>query len=151
MLSVMLIFLSGCARSTVIVKPENMSFDFEISHGGSSFLINAQVKTGGEIEFTVLSPQNIEGLSFKFSETGVHTEFLGLKKDFPFSSSDFGVLGQIYNAFSGVYGAEAVKQGDRLIAAVEDDKFIFTVTDLGIPIALSMDGNTIEFKNIITQ
>ncbi len=142
------LFLSGCKNNTVVVKPENLSFDFEISHGGSSFLINAEVDIGGEMEFTVLSPENIKGLSFEFSDSTVHTEFMELEKDFPINDTDFGVLGRLYNAFFAVSGAEAVRQGDKLVTTVGDDEFVFTVTDLGLPIAVSFDGNEIEFKNI---
>ncbi len=105
------------------------------------------------MEFTVISPVNIEGLTFRFSDTSVHTEFLGLKKDFPINNTDFGVLGKIHKAFSMLPGELAYKQGEELEVVVSADgqEFVFTVTDLGIPISLSWDGYEIEFKNISAQ
>lgn len=145
--------LSGCSGDSVPIKTDNLSFGFKISHDGSVFNINAEVEEPGEMKFTVVSPENIKGLTFEFSKEAVHIEFLGLKKDFPRADTDFGVLGQIYNAFSALHGAEAVKDGDDREAIVMggEQKFIFTVTDLGIPIALSFDDNKIEFKNITSN
>ena len=153
MLVVVFTTFSGCGGSNVTVKSENLCFDFEASHGGSSFLINTKVKSEGEMEFTVLSPSNIEGLSFSFSDSVVHAKFLELEKDFPIDNTDFGVLGKIYRAFSALPDAEIIKQGDNLTAtvSVEDKEFTFTVTDLGIPIKLSFNDGEIEFKNIITE
>ncbi len=153
MLVIVFTTFSGCGGSNVTVKSENLCFDFEISHGGSAFLINAKVKSEGEMEFTVLSPNNIEGLSLRFSDSTVHAEFLELKKDFPINNTDFGVLGRIHSAFSVLPHAEVTEQGDNLIAtaSVGDEEYTFTVTDLGIPIKLSLNDGEIEFKNIITE
>ena len=149
----LVIFLSGCGGNKVIVKPENLKFDFEISNGGSSFLINAAVHSGGGMEFTVLNPKNIEGFTLVFSDTAVHTEFLGVQKDFPAADGDFGVLGKIYKAFSALSGALAEKQGDIFTVpiSIEDDEFIFTVTQMGVPISLDINGQEILFSNIITN
>lgn len=105
------------------------------------------------MEFTILSPVNIEGLTFRFSDTSVHTEFMGLKKDFPINNTDFGVLGKLHKAFSMLSGESAYKHGEELqaLVSVDGQEFIFTVTDLGIPIGVSWDENKIEFKNILTQ
>ncbi len=145
--------LSGCSGAGVAVKPENLSFDFEITNDKSVFLINAEIEEDGEMEFTVLSPENIRGLSFEFSKMAVHTEFLGIKKEFQRESTDFGILGQLYNAFSVLSGAETIKDGEERLAVVSDgeQEFVFTVTDLGIPIAISFNDSKIEFKNISTN
>lgn len=139
--------LTGCS-ATRDVQTE-VKFDFDLVTDNGTFFINAEV---GEdrIKYTVLSPENIEGLTFIFTEDRVDTEFLSHQQSFPFEKGDFGVLGSLYKAFNGLKGVSAHKSGDEFIAevTVEGENYIFAVTELGIPISVKFSNAKIFFKNI---
>lgn len=141
------LFFSGCAKEQSVKT--NMEFDFEIAAENGTFFINA-VKNEGSMKFTVLSPENIKGLTFVFSGNGVDSEFLGHKQSFPLERGDFGVLGSMYRAFTALTDTKAYKNGDEFIAEVTADgeNYVFIVTELGIPLSVRFNGTEILFKNI---
>lgn len=152
LLCVCLCLCVGCNGSDVQPQSNNLEFSFEFSNANENFKIDAEIDSYGEISFTVAEPESIRDLRVSFSGDTVKTEFLGVKKDFPLSSTDFGVLSRIYKAFSGLGNSEVTMQGDEYKATVTADgeEYIFTLTDLGLPISIELaDSNTvIELKNI---
>ena len=141
------IFLSGCGGGKEVQT--DIKFDFELEAKNGTFFINAEV-LGENMKYTVLSPENISGLTFVLREDNAEIEFMNHKKSFPRGSEDFGVLGSLYSAFSALKGAEAVKSGDKFIAEVtaEGKNFTFTVTELGLPLSVKFGDTEIFFKNI---
>lgn len=139
--------LAGCGGGRQVEA--NIKFDFELEAERGTFFINAEVSDNA-VKYTVLSPENIKGLTFVFSGSMVETEFLGHKQAFPNKSGEFGVLGSLYSAFTALGGTIAQKSGNEYITEVTADgvNYIFTVTELGIPISVKFGDTEIYFKNI---
>ncbi len=144
-----LLLCVGCGGKTA-VQSTDIAFQFPFSSGGEEFFVEAEINSEGDAEFIVSKIASKAKLYLEFEDDTVHTEFLGIKQDMPRDTTDFGLIGHIYTAFSGLHNTEAERQGDEYIATVivGDNKYIFTVTDLGLPIGLSINGEKIEFNNI---
>ena len=143
----LILLLTGCTQSRKVQT--EVKFDFELVADNGTFFINAEVHEDN-MKCIVLSPENISGLTFIFSEDRVDTEFLGHQQSFSLEKGDFGVLGLLYRAFEALKDTEAVKSGDKFIAEVEaeGENFTFTVTELGIPLSVKFEDTEIFFKNI---
>lgn len=143
----LVLILTGCGATRDVQT--KVKFDFDLVTENGAFFINAKVSEN-KMEYTVLSPENIKGLTFVFSDNRVDSEFLSHQQSFPFEKGDFGVLGSLYMAFEGLKGSSAQKRGDEFIAEVscEGENYTFTVTELGIPISVRFDNCEILFKNI---
>ena len=143
----LVLLLAGCGTGRQVQT--GIKFDFELPGERGTFFINAEV--GEEtVKYTVLSPENIEGLTFIFSENTVETEFLSHNQTFPNKNGEFGLLGSLFAAFRELKGAVAHKSGDEYIAEVtaEGENYTFTVTELGIPISVKLGSSEIYFKNV---
>ena len=147
-----LVMCVGCGGKTEI-KAKNISFEFAFQSGNEEFLLEARVNDTGDMEFTVLKPENIDGFKAVFSGNTVNMHFLNVEKSVPFFTDEFGIPGHIYTAFSLLESAEASRQSDEYKAEVSSNgnEYIFTFTELGLPISLSVNGEKIEFNNIKTS
>lgn len=143
----LVLLLAGCGSGQPVQT--DIKFDFELIGEHGTFFINAEVGEDA-VKYTVLSPESIEGLTFVFLENTVETEFLSHQQTFPNKSGEYGILGSLYNAFSGLRGAVAQKSGDKYIAEITVDgvNYTFTVTEMGLPISVRFGDNEIYFRNI---
>ncbi len=148
--AVCLLFCVGCGGGSVQPQSNNLAFGFDFQSGEDKFSVNADINGGGDISFTVLEPESIREFKVVFSGDTVETEFLGVKKEFPLNDTDFGIFSQIYRAFSGLQNPTAEsKDGEyTAVVTVGTDTYAFTLTDLGLPISLKINGTDIEFKNV---
>ena len=146
--SLCLLFCVGCSGKAVNVDCRGISFDFALENEEQSVSVNAISNENGDILFSITGG-NIDGLKVQFAGESIKTEFLGITEEFT-GDTDFGVLSAIYNIFSALHNAEVQKSGDEYIAehSLKDINATLTVTELGLPIALTLGETEIQFNNI---
>ncbi len=144
----LLLLLCSCGANEKKVISGNLSFNFDFTYNKSEYSVSALVSDNGDITYTVLKPENIKGLKFNFTENTLSTEFLGLKKDYPIAHAGTGVLSRVHTAFRKLAINDYIYRDGKFIVSNNGEDYIFFVTELGIPIALELSGEKIEFKNI---
>ena len=145
-LFVCLLTCAGCSAKSVNAALRGISFSFTCENNSGSTEIAASVNQNGDMLFKVCSGR-AEGLSLSFSEDGIKTEFCGVSEVFP-SGTDFGIMSDMYEAFLGLHNTTAeYSSGEYTVFNSELDATLI-VTELGLPIKLTLKGSEISFNNI---
>lgn len=145
-----LFLLTGCTTSANNIKPKlnGISFNAEVSYYNEGFVCSVKIEENFDTVITILEPEEINGLKFKFSANDVIADFNGLNYKIDNNSPEQSVAEFIYNVFSNKSIA-VTKDGDNLYieGKTKSNQYKLFIAPTGLP--LKITDPTQKYKIII--
>lgn len=149
------IILCGCGNSKVVTPViNNIDFIAQIEFADENYVCDISIYDKNT-DITVVTPEQIKGLTFHFTRSEVSVEHLGIKYTTDASDVPAGgvvvILNDVINhindeGLTAVYNEENCSINGR----AGEDKFIFEFSPAGLPLKLEIpDKNyTVKFNNV---
>lgn len=147
------LFLCSCGKQKENINIKNLSFSIDFIYNNSAYSVDTKVYENGDINFTVAKPENIKGMQIICCGDILKVDFLGIEREYRNEYLKNSPLLKIQKAFRGLLNNES-KIGfgsDKRIIIENGVEYTFTITELGIPIAVEFENYKFEFKNISWQ
>lgn len=133
-LTVVILFFSGCSNKTVATKTDGLNLNADIifdSYEYSALFSNS----GGIAKMKICSPELLDGLTYTWDNQKLTVSFMGLEYEPSESDKSYGFAKAVYKILSSCGNKSAVYNGDgyELDGMYKDCKWIAVFNKSGIP------------------
>lgn len=142
-LPLLFVLLCGCSKKTTVAPVlNNISFEAEIEYNENQFVCDVDIKEN-VFDITVTKPENINGLNFVLSDSGVTANFneISYSKDIDLLP-DTAIHKLLFNVFCDVSnGKFAEYDSENCVISGKTDGYEYNllISPSGLPINLEFD------------
>ncbi len=149
---IMIVSNTGCSNKSSVVTPvtTGLSFTSQISFNDTEIKCETVIEKDGKTTFTVITPDEIKGLTFAFGSGNATASYKGLEYKFSGELSEYNAVNMVYKVLENADENSVIMKDDAYIirGSIDNIDYALQLGATGLPIKITAEnGLEVVIKN----